>query len=142
MEDMFRKLLRKTNFLSRSKYLLARPKINTALEAEILDALRYYIEMKLNNAESNAIVEMLSGFLFLKEPTTSPFGAPVPSKSRQVSVLRKVLEIYIEMTNYTDIIHLADEYGVLLKLNSMLLDSELEIDMETEDPQEGYESVK
>ncbi|CAI2360896.1 unnamed protein product [Moneuplotes crassus] len=142
MESMYCPLLRKTNFLAKSKYLLELPTITISLENEILDALRYFIEMKLSPLEAEMIVEMLSRFLFLKEPNNNPFGAVSPNWSRQISVLRKVLEIFIEMTNTTDIVNQANEYGVLLKLNSMLLDSELEIDMETEDPPEDYESIK
>lgn len=142
MESMYRPLLRKTNFLAKSKYLLKLPTITIALESEILEALRNFSEMKLNPLEAGMIVEMLSSFLFLKKPDNNPFGAVIPNYVRQISAMRKTLEIFVEMTNTTDIINQANENGVLLRLNCMLLDSNLEIDMETEDPPENYESLK
>lgn len=141
-EPTYRNWLRKTNFLMKCKSILVKRE-NLALVEEALAALRNYVQVGCQEIEAGVIVEGLSEWLFIQKSTdNNPFHSCKDSLSAQVDVAKTALEVLRLMTESTDILEEANDYGILMKLSAMLVEDEIDTDMETDNPTDNYKSLR
>ena len=124
-EKQYRDILHKTNFLAKLKSIFSNKELNVSLQFECLITMKQYAIKKMSNSAVKIFCEIIRDQLFIPTPqnqtsSINPFSHPA-NYTHQLEGVNYALEVLIEMSNQTDIAVEANEFGILLNLNSMLL---------------------